>query len=255
MDGEPIPNKNEERPRLRLLLLPGMDGSGDLFSDFLAALPAWVHPQVVRYPTQVYLSFPELLQLVRNAIPQSEPFVLLAESFSTPLAVQLAANPPANLVGLVICAGYIRSPIRGLLRLVLSAMAGLLLRLPLPGFAIRRLLAGLSAPPGLVEGVRNAISSVSPGVLASRLRSVLACDVTTYAARIAVPVLYLQASQDRLVGASASHAIRRVRPGVELAIIAGPHLIVQREPLAAANAILPFLERIADSQSNRGSLT
>jgi hypothetical protein len=31
--------------------------------------------------------------------------------------------------------------------------------------------------------------------------------------------------------------------------IAGPHLIVQREPLAAATAILPFLERIADSHS------
>jgi len=38
-------------------------------------------------------------------------------------------------------------------------------------------------------------------------------------------------------------------------LIAGPHLIVQHEPLAAANAILPFLERIADSHSNRGSLT
>jgi hypothetical protein len=37
--------------------------------------------------------------------------------------------------------------------------------------------------------------------------------------------------------------------------LAGPHLIVQREPLAAANAILPFLERTADSHSNRDSLT
>ncbi len=245
-----LKSKIEDQPRQRMLLLPGMDGTGNLFSDFLAALPAWIQSQVVRYPTQVYLSFPDLLEMVRNATPESEPFVLLAESFSAPIAVQLAADPPANLQGLVICAGFITNPITRFLRPLLLALARLLFRLPLPGFAIRRLLVGLSAAPDLVERVRNAISSVSPRVLARRLRAVLACDVTTYAAKIALPVLYLQASQDRLVGPSAFHALRRLNPNVELAMVAGPHLILQREPLASANAILRFLDRLAASTTN-----
>lgn len=50
---------------------------------------------------------------VIDAIPRTRPFVLLAESFSTPLAVKLAATNPSNLKGLIICAGFIKNPVTG----------------------------------------------------------------------------------------------------------------------------------------------
>ncbi len=236
-----------ERPQLRLLLLPGMDGTGELFADLLKALPAWIRPQVVSYPRHACHSFAELVPIVRNAIRASEPFVILAESFSTPIAFQLAADSPANLHGLVICAGFIQSPVRGIARWFLSALGPFLFRLPLPTFAIRSLLLGRSAAPELVERVRTAITSVSPRVLTQRLRAVLACDATMHVAMVAIPVLYLRASEDRLVGLSAFDAIQRMKPDVQLASLAGPHFVLQREPRAAVDAILPFLERIADS--------
>jgi len=42
--------------RLTLLLLPGMDGTGELFADFVKLLPVWIKPLVVSYPRNQKLS-------------------------------------------------------------------------------------------------------------------------------------------------------------------------------------------------------
>jgi pimeloyl-[acyl-carrier protein] methyl ester esterase len=81
-----------------LLLLPGMDGTGGLFSDFIAALPHDLQTILLRYPTDHFLSYSELQNLVREKSPNS-PFVLLAESFSTPLAIQLCRRAGDNPKG------------------------------------------------------------------------------------------------------------------------------------------------------------
>jgi hypothetical protein len=73
--------------RLKLVLLPGMDGTGELFSEFAAALAGEFEIATVRYPTEQSLSYSELEGFVRAACPTSEPFVLLAESYSTPAAI------------------------------------------------------------------------------------------------------------------------------------------------------------------------
>ena len=84
---------------LKLVLLPGMDGTAELFSEFIAALPEPFETVTVRYPAERPLSYSELANFVRAACPVSEPYMLVAESFSTPLAIQYAATNPANLGG------------------------------------------------------------------------------------------------------------------------------------------------------------
>jgi hypothetical protein len=81
---------------VKLVLLTGMDGTGDLFEPLIKALPG-IEIQVIRYPLDRSLSYPELLSLVTSSLSGSEPFALLAESFSTPIAIQLAAKRPPNL--------------------------------------------------------------------------------------------------------------------------------------------------------------
>ena len=95
----------------RLVLLPGLDGTGQLFAEFLAALPDSFTATVVSYPTNKLFPYSELRTFVSAAVPKTEPFVLLAESFSTPLAVEFAASNPPNLTALVICAGFVFKPI------------------------------------------------------------------------------------------------------------------------------------------------
>ena len=75
-----------------LVLLPGLDGTGTLFADLVSELPQTLKINVARYPTQTFLSYSELIPWVEKAIPSNRSFLLVAESFSTPLAVKFAAT-------------------------------------------------------------------------------------------------------------------------------------------------------------------
>jgi len=73
---------------------------------------------------------------------------------------------------------------------------------------------------------------------------VLACNETERAARVSIPVLYIRPKDDRLVNDEAFRAVYSAMPGAAVETIAGPHLILQREPQAAADAMVAFLDRI-----------
>src|SRR6476646_5995820 len=104
----------------KLVLLPGLDGTGNLFAEFIAVLPSGFQVITARYPTTGSLSYSQLAPLVRHATPTSDPFVLVAESFSTPLAIQIAAEDLPNMKALVLCAGFATSPVRGWQRFLAS---------------------------------------------------------------------------------------------------------------------------------------
>ena len=228
-----------------LVLLPGLDGTGNLFAKFVSAVAPNLDARIVRYPTDRPLSYANLLSTVVDAIPLARPFVLLAESFSTPLAAILASTKPANLKGLVICAGFVRNPLRGWLRYTKSFVQPMLFRIPPPRVALEHFLIGAHAPHELYLEMRRTFLSVSPEVMAFRVRSVIACDVTAELARVRVPTLYLQAEHDRLVTKSSFEEIRKQKPDTILAVIAAPHLVLQREPDKAAAVITQFIAGLA----------
>jgi pimeloyl-ACP methyl ester carboxylesterase len=224
-----------------------MDGTGRLFRDFIEALPKGFETVTVQYPADGSLSYPELENFVRTACSTSGPFVLVAESFSTPLAITYAASNPGNLEGLVLCAGFVTSPVRGWRRFFARLLAPLIFHIPLPNLAARLWLVGADPPPPLLELVRTAVSSVKPKVLAARLRAVLKCDVRAEMRQVAVPVLYLQAKQDRLVSASCLDELRQIKPQMAVAALYGPHLLLQREPYKAAEAVVIFVRSLSRS--------
>jgi pimeloyl-[acyl-carrier protein] methyl ester esterase len=218
-----------------------LDGTGELFSEFLTALPEEFRAKVVLYPADRFLSYFELESLVRAACPFSEPFVLLAESFSTPLAIKYAASKPSGLVGLILCTGFATSPVRGWRRLVGSLLAPIMFYVPLPSLAAERWLVGADVPPSLLKRIRSVVASVPPQVLSSRLRDVFACDVRSELGQIDVPILYIRAERDRLVGPECLAELLRSKPQISVVTIEGPHLLLQREPHRAAEAVASFV--------------
>ncbi|MFH1469140.1 MAG: alpha/beta hydrolase [Pseudomonadota bacterium] len=229
----PPVNTPEAHPGLPLLaLLPGLDGTGRLFAPLQAALAASEQAVTVTYPEDIPLDEPALLAWVGARLPRREPFLLVAESFSGPVAMAVAASAPPNLLGLVLVATFAeppRRPPRWCVRLLLPW----LFRLPPPAFALRWLLLGPGAPQGLVRGLRDALRAVAPAVLAHRVRQVLATDALAALAAVKVPVLYLEGGKDRLVPARCAQRIAAHLPGLERASIAAPHLLLQRTPKAA----------------------
>ena len=222
-----------------------MDGTGDLFATFVAALPAAAEATVVRYPADRVLGYAGLLPLVRAALPPREPFALLAESFSGPLAIRIAAEPPPNLRALVLVATFAKFLLPAPLRWLAGAAHPTLFGVRPPAAAVRALLAGRDAAPALVEAVVAAGRVARPGVMSRRLREVLEVDAEASVPSIRVPVLYLAGSRDRLVGRRTLARLRRLLPGIESVTLDAPHLVLQTRPAEAAREVLSFLRRVS----------
>lgn len=224
--------------------MPGMDGTGDLFREFVGFLPQSCEVLIVQYPTKEALPYAMLEGLARAACSGTVPFVLVAESFSTPLALRLAASNPPGLRGMVLCAGFATTPVKVWGRILFPLLAALVFHFPLPTFVAKRWLVGPTAPQSLLDAVRKAVSLVEPEVMASRLRAVLACDVREAASQIDVPVLYIRATRDRLVDSLAMEELRQLNPRMAVTELEGPHLLLQREPQRTATVVLNFFREL-----------
>lgn len=228
----------------KLVLLPGMDGMGSLFEPFIEALPESFEAIPVRYPANLPLSYPELAELIRKRLPVSEPFVPLAESFSTPLAVQIAAAQPAGLKALILVAGFITCPKFAWLPQFGALLLPRRMKLRMPDLVVRRNLLGPAAPLRLLQEVKAAVLSMSAEVFASRLTSISQCNARAELAKVAVPILYLQAMNDRVVKVRSLEEIVAIRNDVTVAKIEGPHLLLQRKPRQAAEIVTEFINQL-----------
>jgi pimeloyl-[acyl-carrier protein] methyl ester esterase len=227
---------------LTLVLLPGLDGTGDLFDPLVEAFHGKVKVQVVRYPKDVALGYEELQDFVRKLLPVDEPYVLLGESFSGPIAIALAAESPSALKGLVLCCTFARNPHPSL-----SGVTALLPLVPfrtIPSAALSQLLLGKFSSPTLRRAIAAAVGQVSSDVLRARVRAVLAVDASAALARVGVPCIYLRATQDRLVPKSAAAHIKVLLPSVAVVQIEAPHCLLQANPKEASMVVSKFMREV-----------
>lgn len=235
-----------------LVLLPGMDGTGDLFAPILPALSAAVTAQVVSYPRDQRLGHAQLAELVLAQLPQGRPFALLGESFSGPIAAAVAAR--STPVALILACSFVTNP-HPLLRL----LRPLLPWLPPPATFLRLLglaLMGRHATPQLRTALAQALRQVRPEVLTFRAAASLETDARASLAAVRCPVLYLRARQDRVVPRRCLEEVLRTRPDTAVAEIDGPHFLLQTQPVASAQAILSFLARCGTLEAQRvGGIT
>ena len=85
------------------------------FERLLAALPSEILPLVISYESTPAQDYDSLCTFVSALLPTllqaREPFVLLGESFSGPIAVRVGALAP-HCVGVVLVASFVRCPMR-----------------------------------------------------------------------------------------------------------------------------------------------
>jgi pimeloyl-ACP methyl ester carboxylesterase len=230
---------------LTIVLLPGMDGTGQLFKPFAEALKGKLEVRVVQYPTAGALGYEELEAVARSQLPPEGNFVILGESFSGPIAISLAATQPPGLVGLVLCSSFARTPLPALK--VLSPFAKALPVKQVPLAMVSYVLLGGFATPALRSALRSALAQVSASAFRERVKAVLSIDVTAKLKAVKVPLLYLLASQDRVVPKSAAKHITQVFPSTRVVTIEAPHFLLQVAPAAAASAIGTFAHAVQNA--------
>ncbi len=223
---------------LTIVLLPGMDGTGTMFADFIAALGDDFAPLVIAYPPTERRDYADLTAHVHAHLPTGRPYILLGESFAGPIAIALAGARPAGMIGLVLCCTFARNPVP-----LFAPLRALVRALPVSSRLtplIAPFLLGWHARRALRSALQCTLTMVPAEVLRYRLERVLQIDYSDRLKDIAVPVLYLQATQDRIVPASAGRHLARHCAGLQTVPLRAPHLLLQTVPLEAANAIRQF---------------
>jgi pimeloyl-[acyl-carrier protein] methyl ester esterase len=233
-----------------VVLLPGLDGTGKLFVNFLKALEGSLSTQVVRYPPQDPLGYDELEALVRTALPADRPFVLLGESFSGPLAIRIAARPPPGLQALVLCVTFAGNPFP---KLAWARPLAVFLPLKsLPRWMRAPLMWGSASPSKAPRQSERAMAGVATAVVRRRIAELLAVDETAALGCISLPTLVLCAARDRVVSKAATMRIMRGIRHARQVEIDGPHLLLQTCPQECAAAVVGFVREEATGPATAG---
>ncbi len=227
----------------RLLLLPGMNGTTDFFVDLLRALPPSIEARAIAHSTTRPQSYAEIAEELGPLVARSSPCALLGESFSGPLSILLAAQHPAAVRALVLVGTFLRAPFPTP-RFVASRVGPSLFRKRPPAWLVRAVLYGSDASDAQVASFQDCLATVDSAVLARRLQEVMRVDVREAFARLRIPILYLAGRRDRLVRGWNVAAMQKLQPAMRVISLDAPHLIVQRQPAASAQAISNLLDNL-----------
>lgn len=217
-------------------MLPGLDGTGLLLGDFARELGPGNQVDIIRYPATM-TAYADLIAWLEQRLP-AEDFAIVAESFSGPIAIDIASRNPRSLRAVVFVATFAQSPRRVSAKLV-SAFQHMPIWPRAIAVASLPLVMGRFRPPGFLAAYRAALASVPMLTLLGRLKSVLSVDVCRQLAEITAPVAYIGASADRLVPGKAASLFRdHAKVFVELD---APHFLLQARPQDSAKIVAGFL--------------
>lgn len=229
---------------LRLVLLPGLNGDGELFAPLLAALPAGLQPLILPLPATGAQDHVSLARALRPQLEALEcPFVLLGESFSGALAHRLCSELDNTPQGLILASSFVQRP-RTLLPP--TALVGGLRKLLLKPWLIKAFCLGAGAAPELVALVGKRVAQLPTALLNARLETLR--SMRPPAVKAALPALQLAARQDRLVSNAASRGAAYYCSDLQRIELDGPHFLLQREPQACAEAIAAFVARLTSRE-------
>jgi pimeloyl-[acyl-carrier protein] methyl ester esterase len=233
-----------------LILLPGLDGTGKLFTEFLKMLDPSIGTTIVSYPNDVPLGYDELETVVSAALPADRPFILLGESFSGPLAIRIAARQPAWLAGLILCVTFASNPYPWAGAWARPLAAYLPLK-SLPRWIRAPLMWGSSSPNRAPRQSERAMAQVSAAVIRHRIAALLAVDEISSLPKISVPALVLCATRDRVVSEAATRRLMHGIAHAQRVDIEGPHLLLQTCAAQCAAAVLSFMRECLDQTGRR----
>lgn len=220
---------------MRLVLLPGLNGSSALFAPLLAELED-IDCQVLELPEHGPQDYPSLADALMEQLGTT-PFVLLGESYSGPLAYQLALRQPTGLRGVIFAASFLSRP---------NPALALLAHLPMPQtlatqpWLLRALCLGKTADEHMLQRVQREIRRLDPRLLRTRLATLAGLQAPTQTLHL--PCLHLWPQQDRLVADSTAERLSKACTDIRQVRLDGPHFILQTRPKACANAIVEFIQ-------------
>ena len=223
-------------------MLPGLDGTGELFHPFISLLPSGLNPIVCRYPDDDHLGYSELSDFAWECCPLNEPFLLLGESFSGPIAIKIGAKRPPVLKGIILVNTFVTCP-RLHLAKILRSFPGWAFTKP-PTLLLKNLLRGHEIGAEPLSAIRTVLRSLDSTMIRSRLASVIAVDVRYTAQDINVPVCVIQSENDVAVPRRARRLLLDSLMASESNKLKGNHFGLQANPAEASRIVSEFHRQV-----------
>jgi len=229
---------------LKIILLPGLDGTGMLFKEMLKALPNALTIQVICLDELEGNSYANKAQYLANSLSSSELFIV-AESYSGPLAYALCNILGSKVKQLVLLASFISAPS------LLSRFAHLI-----PVFALKPSKLNIwllnkvgfasSANKNQVSDVFKSISFANKTKLKNRLHNI--SRLSKPKNLHATPVVYIKPTNDLLVNSRAVDDVKSVFSNTKVVTINGGHFIAQTHSIECANIIKRAIDEYKTTQ-------
>lgn len=228
--------------KLKLILLPGMDGTGHLFSPLLQSLSHF-DCEIIALPTAGDQSYLRLSAYVQERLPK-EDFILIAESFSGPIAAILSTHCIEYLRGVIFVATFLSVPHKRLLGFARRLPLNLLSlkaasSMPLAPYIMKRFFLGKNAGKELLRSFQETINQIPTSLIRDRLDTLYRLSYSPE--NIGLPVAYIQARYDKLVPAAKLQEFEESFTDLAVATLDGPHFILQAKPAESAAFISDFV--------------
>ena len=218
---------------MKIILLPGLDGTGSLFNDLLNNLGEDNEVEVISYDHISGLSFIEQAKEIAVKITDVN-VLLVAESYSGRVAYELSQILDSRVRAIVFIASFISSP---------SFLSKFAVFLPVsmlkPNFLTAYLLSVLGfngqATKKQIDRLFNSLKIANRSKLKARLKNIAA--LSSPANVIDCPVTYIRPNRDFLVSSAAVSRLRSLCTNFNVISVSGGHFIAQSAPADCAKAI------------------
>ena len=220
---------------MKIVLLPGLDGTGELFTPLIDSLPSDCESLVITYPINTKMSYKDLVDFVMGQLPVNEDFILVGESFSGLIAYDIAIRKPPNLKSVIFVASFLSSPRPLLVKLFTLIPLGLLLLIPIPKYIIKKFLLGYGANEKLIDLFKRNLKKVPANIISYRLGEINKLSVENHYSDIRA--IYIQATDDKLVPHNCVNKFKEVIKNLSIFKVDGSHFILQSNPVRCAEII------------------
>ncbi len=229
--------------------LPGLHGTEELYDALKARLPGQIQAEFITLPTSGKQDYGTLSSWLDHELahgPDQQRRLLIAESFSGPLALRWAEKRPDKVAGVVLAASYCDAPLNP--GIALLPLRPLFMVRP-PRKTLRHFLIGEDASEAEVARLRSVVQAIPAATLSKRARAILELMECDSPVLPDTPVMILQAQSDNLVPWEAQRKLEACYPSAQTHWIESPHLMFQRHPEQCLTYILEFAAEIEKTEA------
>lgn len=211
---------------MKIILLPGLDGTGLMFDPFLERAPSDVTLVVIPLDENEDETFRGQAERTVSLLGNDR-IILLGESYSGRIAYELCKLAPDKIAHCIFAASFLSN------RSFFSRFASVLplsvvQRRLVPKALMSFILFHNKGSEELLELFYKSVSKVRASTIKKRIRNVASLKSPT--GTIDIPCTYIRATEDRIVSKSAVNDFRKVCSTLCEHEVAGGHFILQSNP-------------------------